>query len=126
MSIVKRVVSISDTDCTKALYFTSVLKFVQEAFEGLLREKYQPVQRMFLEEKLSMPIVMASAEFFAPIYAGDVLEIHLDVECFNTSFQVKGEVFHLNELKASARIKHVCIDLTSGLGIKSKELFHDL
>ncbi len=126
MSIVKRVVCVSDTDCTKALYFTSLLKFVQEAFEGVLREKYPFVAKMFVQEGLLMPIVSTSAEFFLPIYAGDELEIHLDLEYFNTSFQVKGEIFHRNQLKGVGLIKHVCMDVKSGVGLKSKELFHGL
>ena len=126
MSIVKRVVCVSDTDCTKALYFTSLLKFVQEGFEGMLREKYPLVSKMFVQESLLMPIVSTSAEFFLPIYVGDELEIHLNLECFNASFQVKGEIFHQNQLKGVGLIKHVCIDPKLGRRLKSKELFHGL
>jgi|GEM_PF-7110586 len=126
MFIIKKKVYVSDTDCTQALYFTTLLRFVQEAFEDVLREKYTKVAGLFVEGKLLMPIVATSAEFLAPIYIGSLLDIHLDVKWFNTSFEVKGEVFHEGLLKGKVSISHVCMDTVSKKGLKSKELFHDL
>lgn len=124
--VFKRSVCVGDTDLTKALYFTSQLRFVQEAFEEYLRVNYPNVGELFLQQKITMPIVHTSSNFMAPIFAGDQIAIHLEVVFGNASFVVNGSVMHDGKEKGNVQIKHACIDLQTGKKISSKDLFHDL
>lgn len=122
MIIKERIVRVSDTDCTKNLYFTSLLKFTQEAFEDHLREQYQGVYRQFSDGVIALPIVQADATFFLPIKVGDILQIQLEMECKNTSFIVKGLIFHQGVKKGEVTIFHVCKEVASGKSLSCKEV----
>ena len=122
--IVKEIVRVSDTDCTKALYFTSLLKFTQEAFEDHLREQYQGVCRKFSDGVIALPIVRTEAIFLLPIKVGDILQIHLQIEFKNSSFIVKGLIFHEGVRKGEVTIFHVCKEVSSGKSLSCEGLFY--
>ncbi|MCH9616714.1 MAG: 1,4-dihydroxy-2-naphthoyl-CoA hydrolase [Chlamydiia bacterium] len=79
-----------------------------------------------MEQKIAMPIVSTQANFLAPIFAGDCLEIHLDIEFGQSSFTVKGRLIHDEKEKGNVEITHVCLELASMKRISSKDLFHGL
>jgi acyl-CoA thioesterase FadM len=91
-----------------------------------LRKTYQGVGKLFLEQKIAMPIVSTRANFLAPIFAGNLLEIHLDIEFGETSFTVKGALIHDGKEKGNVEIKHVCLEPHTMKRISSKDLFHGL
>lgn len=126
MFVVKKRVCVSDTDCTSAMYFTSLMRLVQESFEEIMQSKHPDVFAKFLQQKIALPIVATKAEFLSPIFAGDLLEIHLKIDLKNTSFIVTGDVFHQEEKKGRVEITHVCMDLKEKKKVLSKELFHEL
>ncbi|MCH9812097.1 acyl-CoA thioesterase [bacterium] len=122
----KRRVRVADTDLTKALYFTSQLRFVQQAFEEYLTVNYPDVARLFLEQKIAMPIVHTSSNFLLPIFAGNELEIRIELEFGKASYTVKGMLVHEGKEKGNVVIKHACINLKTKKSISSKDLFHGL
>ena len=124
--VIKKRVGVADTDLTRALYFTSQLRFVQSAFEEYLSVNYPEVARLFLQQKIAMPIVHTTANFLAPIFAGDELEIELELEFGKASYTVQGAIFHEGKEKGNVTIKHACIDLQTKKSISSKDLFHGL
>jgi acyl-CoA thioesterase FadM len=126
MITVDRIVRVFDTDCTKALYFTSSQRFVQEAFEELLRIKKGDLKKRFFDGEIALPVVYSESNHFHPIFLGDHLKISLKLEFGNTSFTVKGEIFHEGKLKGNVLIKHVCINPKILKKLSCKELFHDL
>ncbi len=126
MIVKERIVRVSDTDCTKALYFTSILKFTQEAFEDHLREQYQEVCRKFSDGLIALPIVRTEAIFLLPIKVGDILQIHLQIEFKNSSFIVKGLIFHEGVKKGEVTIFHACKEVSSGKSLSCEGLFNRL
>ena len=126
MVVMERIVCVSDTDLTKALYFTSQLRFVQEAFEKHLGKTYPEIGKLFLQQKIAMPIVATKANYLLPIFAGDVLLIQLDLEFGESSFTVKGTIIHDGKEKGLVMIKHVCLDAKTMKRVSSKDLFHGL
>lgn len=121
----KRLVCVSDTDCTKALYFTSQLKFVQESFEKHLIMNFPDLILSFNEGKIAFPIIHTEAIFASPIYAGIEIDIDLDVEFKNTSFIVRGVLSFEGHKKAEVSITHVCRDLINQKNIKAEEVFSE-
>jgi acyl-CoA thioesterase FadM len=126
MITIDRDVRVFDTDCTKALYFTATQRFVEEAFEELLIVKKIPLKEHFFDQGIAFPIVYIESNYFLPIYLGNCLKISLQLEFFNTSFNVKGSIFHDAKLKGDVLIKHVCMDIKNQKKIPCKSLFHDL
>ncbi len=124
MIVKERIVRVSDTDCTKALYFTSLLKFTQEAFEDHLREQYQGVCKQFSEGVIALPIVRTEATFLLPIKVGDILQIQLQIEFKNTSFIIKGLIFHEGVKKGEVTIFHACKEVSSGKSLSCEGLFN--
>ncbi|MCH9621906.1 MAG: 1,4-dihydroxy-2-naphthoyl-CoA hydrolase [Chlamydiia bacterium] len=122
----QRTVRVSDTDCTKALYFTNILKFTQEAFESLLKEDYPELSLQFHEGKIAFPIVQTSAGFFAPMLLGNELDILLDLKLNNTSFEVVADILHEGIKKGNCTIKHVCIDLILNKKVDVKKLLGEV
>lgn len=123
---IERFVCVSDTDCTKALYFTTLLKYVQEGFEQLLRTKKSPLNESFFLQNIAFPIVHVEGDFYFPIYLGNHLKIKIDLEIFKTSFAVLGEVFHEGKLKGKVFIKHVCLNPKTKEKIDCKKIFHEI
>lgn len=121
----KRLVCVSDTDCTKALYFTSQLKFVQESFEKYLIMNFPSLITSFNEGEIAFPIVHTEASFVSPIFAGMEIDIDLDVEFKNTSFVVRGILSFEGHKKGEVSITHVCRDLMSQRNIKAEEVFSE-
>jgi YbgC/YbaW family acyl-CoA thioester hydrolase len=123
MESIERIVCVSDTDCTGALYFTSMLKFTQEAFESYLSRIHPHVAKSFHEQKIAFPIVHTEASFLSPIYLGENLTIRLDVEFKNTSFVVSGEIFSKGKKKGLVYMTHVCLDLKLKKKVEAKSVF---
>jgi len=123
MKIFHRTVCVSDTDCTKALYFTNLLKFTQEALEQLLKDSYPELVKKFHEGKIALPIVHAEANFIAPIFLGDELKISLTLEFRNSSFLVSSDILFCDQLKGKCKIRHVCLDLITKEKLLCADLF---
>ena len=123
MESFERIVCVSDTDCTGALYFTSMLKFTQEAFEAYLSRLHPQVALLFHEKKMAFPIVHTEASFLAPIHLGETLIISLDVELRNTSFVVSGEISFKGKVVGKVAITHVCLDLELNEKLEARSVF---
>ncbi|MBI3212005.1 MAG: acyl-CoA thioesterase [Simkania negevensis] len=97
-----------DTDATGALYFANLLQIALEAFEELLYNSTFSLQGMIEDKSFLFPIVHAEADFFSPIFVGDLIEVHLTLkETGTTSFTLASDFFKKGERVGTALIVHV-------------------
>ena len=72
-----RKIRVQDTDATGVLYFANQLQIGLEAFEEYMHTQGLKVGKMIMEKNFLIPIVHAEADFFAPIYLSDELQLNL-------------------------------------------------
>ena len=100
----------ADTDATGALYFANQLQIAEEAFEAFLEKRQISVGKMIRQGDFSLPIVHAEADFFAPIFLGDQLEVELVIRNVGTtSLTVATTFFKDKERVGSVVIVHVAV-----------------
>jgi acyl-CoA thioesterase FadM len=100
----KRVIRMSETDATGALYFTNLLKFATEAFEEFLG----PLN----SKNYLLPIVSAKASYSAPIFLGDEIVLKLSVVRFgNSSIELYTSVEKEGAAVGTVEIIHVVTSL---------------
>lgn len=122
----KKSIQVSDTDFTKSVYFTSVLKMAQETFIEDLQKRFSETYALLKKGKIAFPVVQANANYLLPLFVFDDIDITVEL-CFkNTSFIVYSEFFKDGKTHAKAEITHVCVDLQTNQKISSKELFHEV
>lgn len=119
MFIYKRVIRIQDTDTTGALYFANQFQIGLEAFEEFLFIKDFSLSKMIIQKKFFFPVVHAEADFFAPLYVGDLIKVTLSFELGHTSFKHHSDIFKEKKKIGDVSIVHavVCPDSKSSIPI---------
>lgn len=77
MFVYQRKIRVQDTDATGVLYFANQLQIGLEAFEEFMHTQGVKVGELIKLKKFLLPIVHAEADFFAPVYLSDELELQL-------------------------------------------------
>lgn len=122
MHIYRRRVTLSETDATGVIYFTEKLKIASEAFEDFLISKKWPLRDLIEKSEFLMPIVHAEADYSAPLWVGDLVEVRLKLaEMGTSSFTLEAELWK-NEMVGKTRIVHVTVSRISGKAIPLPEM----
>jgi 1,4-dihydroxy-2-naphthoyl-CoA hydrolase len=110
----RRTIFLGDTDAAGVVYFAGAMQMCHEAYEESLAVKNIKLQRLITENRIGLPIVNASINFFRPMFCGD--RIHIDLIATQTSeqeFAVAYEVFFPltpEKTLVRANTKHICIN----------------
>ncbi len=103
----KRIIRMSETDATGALYFTNALKFATEAFEEFLGFDHR--------SDYLLPIVSATSSFLTPLFLGDEITVKLKVgKIGTTSIEIRAEIKKGGKIAAQTEIIHVAVSRVTG------------
>lgn len=123
----KRVIRVQDTDATGVLYFANQLQMGLEAFEDFLNTQEFSIGEMIKKNHYLLPIVHAEADFFAPVFISDVLELTLSFpKIGTTSFTHASDVFRKGEKVGSVKIIHVVYSPEKKEGVPIPEEFKNI
>ena len=113
---ITRVVRFGDTDAAGVMHFHQLLRWCHEAWEesleiyGVTPETVFPGSRQGTPE-VALPIVHCHADFRAPLFAGDVLQINLTPKRLDpVSFELTAQFHCLNQMAAKGYLRHIAID----------------
>ncbi|MCU0517030.1 MAG: acyl-CoA thioesterase [Oscillatoria sp. Prado101] len=105
-----RTVRFQDTDAAGVVYFANVLAICHEAYEASLAASGINLKLFFSNSAVAIPIAGAGADFFRPMFCGDLLAIHLiPKQQTDHKFEIDYQIFSTEQLAAKAITKHVCI-----------------
>ncbi|MCB1107964.1 MAG: acyl-CoA thioesterase [Chlamydiia bacterium] len=108
MFIYERTIRVQDTDATGAIYFANQLQIALEAFEEFLLHQGFSVGDMISKNQFLLPIVHTEGDFFAPLAAGDRVEVTLSFSRVGTtSFTHTSDLLKKNEKVGTVSIVHV-------------------
>ena len=112
--IYPRTIYFHDTDAAGVVYFANILSICHEAYEASLIASEIELRSFFGNVAIAIPITHASADFLAPMFCGDRIEIHLTPapirdQKFRISYQILA-VDSLDRILAKAVTEHICID----------------
>jgi len=114
----RRTVRFGETDAAGVVHFLELFRWCHETWEESL-EKYGVVlQEIFPANQINksqldvaLPVVHCEANYFQPLYVGDIINIELYPEKINESFFVLRFKFKKNGEKiGTTNIKHVSIN----------------
>lgn len=113
--IYQRTVRFQDTDAAGVVYFANVLAICHEAYEASLEESGIDLKRFFQGKEIAFPIAHADVDFFAPMFCGDRLVIHLTPKQLRESeFEIAYQIFRLKQpekVVSNACTRHVCVEI---------------
>ena len=114
----KRTVRFGETDAAGVVHFLEFFRWCHETWEESL-EKYGVVlQEIFpssqideIKLDIALPIVYCEANYFQPLYVGDIINIELNPEKINEfSFFLRYKFLKNGEKIGTTNIKHVSIN----------------
>lgn len=103
----KRIIYVQDTDATGVLYFANQFKIGLEAFEEFLLDKGFSFNKMVNKKDFSLPVVHAEADFIAPLFMGDAIEVTLTFQMGTTSFTHFSNILKEGKEVGTVSIVHV-------------------
>lgn len=104
-------IHLKETDATGVIYFAEQLRMAQETLEFFLAQNHLPLGRILKEEPFFLPVVHAEADYIAPIFVGDELEIELKVEAIGSSSFTLGFTYLRQQvLVGKAQLIHVTVN----------------
>lgn len=93
------------------VYFARLLSICHEAYEASLAQAGIDQRSFFGGTEVLVPIVHAEINFYAPVYCGDHLQVHLSPAPVNSGvFVCSYEIYKGNTKVAQAQTKHCCVD----------------
>lgn len=118
-------VRFDDVDGAGIVYYPRYLHFCHKTFEDLFNQKAQIKYPQLIKQlKIGFPTVKIEANYFAPFFYGDEIQVHFKVlQINNSSLVTKYQFFNLDKLSFEAQITIVCMDLVTK---KSLSLSEDL
>lgn len=118
MFIGKNKVRMHDTDMAGRLYFARQFRFAHDALEDFCESEGFNFNYVFHEAKFVFVIVHCEADYFAQLFVGDTLNIHLTVEKIgSTSFTLYYEIYKdgtEKKLVGTVKTVHVTLHSTTG------------
>jgi len=109
-------VKIHEIDAAGIMFFANYFKFAHDAFEEFCEAGGLEIKKMLDHAPYILPVVHASMDFKAPVFAGDKLKVRLIFESVgSSSFTILHEIYKEYEvLAATGKIIHVSIDRNTG------------
>ncbi|WP_269604299.1 acyl-CoA thioesterase [Prochlorococcus marinus] len=127
----KRTVRFGETDAAGVVHFLELLRWCHETWEASLEKHGVVLQEIFPTNQINtgqldvaLPVVHCEANYFQPLYVGDIINIELNPEKINDSSFVLRFKFKKNGEKiGTANIKHVSINpITRDICALSKQI----
>ena len=117
----KRTVRFGETDAAGVVHFHELFRWCHETWEeslekyGIVLQEIFPSTQMNINQlKVALPVVHCEANYFQPLYVGDILNIELYPEKINeSSFILRFEFKKNSEKIGTTNIKHVSINPTT-------------
>ena len=114
----KRTVRFGETDAAGVVHFLELFRWCHEAWEEslekygiVLQEIFPTVQMTTSQLDVALPVINCQANYFQPLYVGDIINIELYPENINESSFVLRFKFKKNgEQIGTTNIKHVSIN----------------
>lgn len=112
MFIYKRKIRFQDTDAAGVIFFPNQFSFYQEAFEIFLESLGYDIAAMAQKKEYHLPVVHAEADYSAPLYLGDTIEIQLKVtHVGNSSLTFQADILKQGPIRAGCvKVLHVSVD----------------
>lgn len=112
MYIYQTKIKLHETDAAGLIFFSNQFKLMHDAYECVLENIGYGFADLLRNYDFFLPIVHAEADYKAPLFVGDVLEIQVVVESVgNTSFTFAYKIFnHKKELVGTGKTVHVTMD----------------
>ena len=114
----KRTVRFGETDAAGVVHFLQLFKWCHEAWEESLKKYGIALKDIFptaqvntCEHKVALPVVHCEANYFKPIYVGDLINTEIYPEKINdSSFVLRFKLKKNGEQIGTTNIKHVSIN----------------
>ena len=114
----QRTVRFGETDAAGVVYFLELFRWCHENWEQSLEKYGISLQDIFPSTQIktsklniSLPVVHCEANYFQPLYVGDIIDTELRPEKINEfSFIIKSEFKKDGEQIGLTNIKHVSIN----------------
>jgi len=114
----KRTVRFGETDAAGVVYFLELFRWCHETWEeslekyGIVLQEIFPTTQIDISQlDVALPVVHCEANYFQPLYVGDIINIELYPEKINESSFVLRFKFKKNGEKiGTTNIKHVSIN----------------
>ena len=108
----KTKIRLYDTDAAGLVFFGSIFRILQEAYEELLWQASYEIQFLLGESHFSVPVAHAETDFILPLTAGDEIKIMIFLEDTGiSSFKLYYEILNEDkEVAVKARTVHVTVD----------------
>ena len=111
MFVYKKKILFGDCDAAGILFFANIFRYMHEAYEIFISENLDYAKH-FKNDGLAYPVTKTSAEFYSPLELGKTAEIKINVaQIRGNSFELNYGFYIDNELKASGKTVHICIDI---------------
>lgn len=112
MFIAHNQVRMHDTDMAGILYFPRQFRFAHDALEDFFGSVGLTFEQVFHKNEFVFVIVHAEADYLAPLYVGDKLEVHLTIPHVGTSsFTVNYKIYNQHKkCVGTAKTVHVTLD----------------
>ena len=123
----KRKIRLQETDAAGILFFADYFSLFHEAFESFLDAAGIDLAKIIRGNKYLLPIARAEADYSAPLFLGDTIEIKLTVEQINKSSFVIISGFIKNNKTSAAALKtvHVAVDAKTRKKIPLPKVIRD-
>lgn len=112
MHVYQTKIKLHETDAAGLLFFSNQFKMVHDAYESLFEKQGYGFATLIRDEEFFIPIVHCEADFRAPLFVGDLIEIQVVVEKVGTtSFTLGYELLDAaKKLVGTAKTVHVTMD----------------
>ncbi|MCF8242679.1 MAG: acyl-CoA thioesterase [Melioribacteraceae bacterium] len=110
MFSIKQRVNFFDADPAGIIFYANLFKFCHTAYEMFMKD-LNLEKDYFFDDEYVLPIIHAQADYKKTIKVNDELEIVVSVaEVRTSSFGLSYKLLVDDEIKASAKTVHVCVD----------------
>jgi len=115
MFVYRHVLKLHETDAAGILFFSHQFTFIHDAYEALLEKIGFGFPFLLKKARFFLPIVHAEADYTAPLFVGDRLNIsitvgHIGETSFSFAYEIRNQ---RKKLVGTARTVHVTIDKKS-------------
>ena len=78
-------VRFSEVDAAGILFFSRVFEIAHAAYEALLAERGTPLRQLVHDERWTLPLVHAEADYHAPMRLGDEVSVQVAIEAIGST-----------------------------------------
>ncbi len=110
MYVSKKIIAFFDADPAGIMFFGNLFRYIHTVYEEMLNSSDTGIN-YFSHNKIVLPITHTEADYIAPFFMHEAIEIKIRVSSLRTSsFELSYQIFGKdNKLKATAKTVHVCV-----------------